>query len=125
MDQPEQNGQFYYEKSTSSVDSNYIVKTDEIEENKLPSFNRALSNFRHRSPIPQVEFHPNHTDSVMESGKSEGTLPVPEIEDEPKLEIVPELSFSDSDAIDEMSEGEPSNFDKVIMTMMQKDINQL
>ncbi|GFY99561.1 Rho termination factor [Actinidia rufa] len=112
LDQPDQNGQFDDEKSTSSLDSNYIMKTDEIQEHKLPSFNRVVSNFRRRSPIPRVEFQPNHTDSVMEIGKSEETLPEPEIEDGPKLEVVPELGFSDSDVFDAMSENEPSDFDE-------------
>uniref|UniRef100_A0A5B7BB50 Rho termination factor-like N-terminal domain-containing protein n=1 Tax=Davidia involucrata TaxID=16924 RepID=A0A5B7BB50_DAVIN len=97
LDQPEQNGPSDEEKNTSFFDSNNSVK-DEAQERESPSFSRPISNFRRRSPVPQIKFQPIYSDeNTMNSvsdmnldGKREKVHPEPGLELETKLDVEPE-----------------------------------
>ncbi|KAI7982368.1 hypothetical protein LOK49_LG15G00652 [Camellia lanceoleosa] len=113
LDQHDQNGAFEEEKSTISLDLNNTVK-DEPRDRESPPLSRPVSNFQRRSPVPQVKFQQNHSESVADTlldGKRHGTHLEPEIH-ELQLEIEPEPIFSNGDVFDGLSEDEPSDIDE-------------
>ncbi|CAK9169992.1 unnamed protein product [Ilex paraguariensis] len=130
LDQPEQNGPFSEEKSTSIFDSNNAAKHDAWHNEGALS--RPKSNFQRRSPIPQMKFQPSYPDkgtvnSVSETninGRRKETSPKPDYDHEPKLMVEPEPEpepepehdpepiFSDGDVFDEMSENEISDIEE-------------
>ncbi|KDP26524.1 hypothetical protein JCGZ_17682 [Jatropha curcas] len=138
-DSPEQSGKHNENKSTSFFNPNNKERSRVLEPNSS-SFTRPPSNFRRKSPVPQVKFQPSYSseDSVysttyldLTDEKKEqfevlpDTVQQSELEpEEPELELEPELpqleleqelesSFPDTDVFDELSEGESSDTDHI------------
>ncbi|KAG5250463.1 rho-N domain-containing protein [Salix suchowensis] len=132
LDQPE-NGTYKKDKSTSFFDSSKKERNDVLE--PITTFTRPPSNFRRKSPVPQVKFQPiysnedpvnstsqlNLNDTTQEleldpeSDTTQGLELDPELVAEHELdsELEPEPSFPGVDVFDELSEGESSDMDNV------------
>ncbi|KAJ6306495.1 hypothetical protein OIU78_021749 [Salix suchowensis] len=133
LDQPE-NGAYKKAKSTSSFNSSKKERNNTLEPNN--SFSRPPSNFRRKSPVPQVKFQPiysgedlvNSASHLNLNGEKKNQFEIlpdtteeleldPEIEpeEEPKLdsEQEPESSFPAGDVFDELSERESSDIENV------------
>ncbi|KAJ6352259.1 hypothetical protein OIU76_001466 [Salix suchowensis] len=108
LDQPE-NGAYKKAKSTSSFNSSKKERNNTLEPNN--SFSRPPSNFRRKSPVPQVKFQPIYSDTTEELELD----PEIEPEEEPELdsEQEPESSFPAGDVFDELSERESSDIENV------------
>ncbi|KAK2989481.1 hypothetical protein RJ640_019580 [Escallonia rubra] len=120
LDQPEHSRTFSEEKGTTFFSSDNKVK-DKVAE--APSASRPVSNFRRRSPVPQVKYQPIYTDEdtlnsvshtnrdVRRKEKSPQPEPVhePTFKDETVLEPEPDSIFSDTDG---MSDDETSDIDE-------------
>ena len=129
LDQPE-NEAYKKAKGTSSFNSSKKERNVALEPNT--SFTRPPSNFRRKSPVPQVKFQPiyssedlvNSTSHLNLNGEKRNQFEIlpdtteeleldPEIEpeEEPKLdsEQEPESAFPGGDMFDELSEGESSD----------------
>ncbi|KAG5246350.1 rho-N domain-containing protein [Salix suchowensis] len=133
LDQPE-NGAYKKAKSTSSFNSSKKERNNTLEPNN--SFSRPPSNFRRKSPVPQVKFQPiysgedlvNSASHLNLNGEKKNQFEIlpdtteeleldPEIEpeEEPELdsEQEPESSFPAGDVFDELSERESSDIENV------------
>ncbi|KAG6774604.1 hypothetical protein POTOM_021964 [Populus tomentosa] len=133
LDQPE-NGAYKKAKGTSSFNSSKKERNVALEPNT--SFTRPPSNFRRKSPVPQVKFQPiyssedlvNSTSHLNSNGEKRNQFEIlpdtseeleldPEIEpeEEPELdsEQEPESAFPGGDMFDELSEGESSDIENV------------
>lgn len=134
LDQPE-NGAYKKAKGTSSFNSSKKERNVALEPNT--SFTRPPSNFRRKSPVPQVKFQPiyssedpvNSTSHLNLNGEKKQQLEIlpdttqeleldPELDAEEheldsELEPEPEPSFAGGDVFDELSEGESSDMDNV------------
>lgn len=134
LDQPE-NGTYKKAKSTSFFDSSKKERNDVLE--PITSFTRPPSNFRRKSPVPQVKFQPiyssedpvNSTSHLNLNGEKKQQFEIlpdttqeleldPELDAEEheldsELEPEPEPSFAGGDVFDELSEGESSDMDNV------------
>lgn len=134
-DQTEQNGP-YNDKSTNFFNSSNKGRNDVLEPSNS-SFNRPASNFRRKSPVPQVKFQPiySNEDSIDSTShlnlSSEKKLfemapdtaqqlemepelePQEEPESDPEPDLKLESSFSGGDVLDELSEGESSDIDVI------------
>ncbi|KAK3028149.1 hypothetical protein RJ639_039010 [Escallonia herrerae] len=124
LNQPEQSGTFSEEKGTTFFSSDNRVK-DKVAE--APSASRPVSNFRRRSPVPQVKYQPVYNDEdtlnsvshtnrdVRRKEKSPQPLPMhePTFKDETVLEPEPDSIFSDTDVFDGMSDDETSDRDEI------------
>ncbi|KAJ9176449.1 hypothetical protein P3X46_011758 [Hevea brasiliensis] len=130
VDQQEHSGSNREDKNTSFLDPNNKERSGVLEPNSS-SFARPPSNFRRKSPVPQVKFKPEYSneDPVNSSSylnlngekkKQFEVIPdtaqqpelVPE-EAESELEQEPASSFPDSEVLDELSEGEYSDIDNI------------
>lgn len=135
-DQTDENGSLNVEKNTNFFDTiRPPSPRDEPQETNGSSFRRPISNFRRKSPVPQVKYQPiyseedtiisfPHVNSDGNRKKNLGeTHPEPEREPEPlqELEAVlevepepepkPEPIFSNEDVYGEMSEDESSDIE--------------
>ncbi|KAL2510855.1 Rho-N domain-containing protein 1 [Abeliophyllum distichum] len=107
LDHPEQIGQFAEDRSTNILDSNNSVK-QEMQESQRPHVSRPASNFRRRSPVPQVKFQPVYSDEGSINSVSRGNLDGKSKEMESNAEPHVEPIFSEGDVFDQMSEDETS-----------------
>ncbi|KAJ6399451.1 hypothetical protein OIU77_020076 [Salix suchowensis] len=104
-----ENGAYKKAKSTSSFNSSKKERNNTLEPNN--SFSRPPSNFRRKSPVPQVKFQPIYSDTTEELELD----PEIEPEEEPELdsEQEPESSLPAGDVFDELSERESSDIENV------------
>lgn len=135
LDQPE-NGTYKKAKGTSFFDSSKKERNDVLE--PITSFTRPPSNFRRKSPVPQVKFQPiyssedpvNSTSHLNLNGEKKQQFEIlpdttqeleldPELDAEEEHELdsepepEPEPSFAGGHVFDELSEGESSDMDNV------------
>ncbi|CAA3019010.1 rho-N domain-containing protein 1, chloroplastic-like [Olea europaea var. sylvestris] len=105
LDQPEQVGPFSEDRSTSTLDSNNSVK-QEMQESQRLHVSRPASNFRKRSPVPQVKFQPVYSDDgpINSVSHVNGKSREMETNAEPDVEPI----FSEGDVFDQISEDETS-----------------
>lgn len=97
------------EPNSSFFSSSSIPASDEVVEPDPVPFRRPASNFRRRSPVPQVKFQPVFS---ADEGKKGTTITEPEPEPEPELlalevsgeEISDEISDASDDITEEMEE---------------------
>lgn len=121
VDQREQNGSFDGVKSSGFSDADSSTRT-EAHESNFSSFNRPVSNFRRKSPVPRVKFQRvqsgedaaspvNHFGS-SDVRKQDEPNPETEPEDEPQFKAEAQLVLEPKaeviDDIDEDEEGEDS-----------------
>ncbi|TYH59679.1 hypothetical protein ES332_D08G238200v1 [Gossypium tomentosum] len=131
LDTPEVNGSSNEDKSFSFFGSNDRVRS-ETKESYAPSLSRPASNFRKKSPVPQMKYQTLYSDEEMVNSvthvnsdrkrnlslaKSHPAVnDVPELEEELESESDPELEsesiYQESDMLDELSEDESSNVDE-------------
>ncbi|KAL1546592.1 rho-N domain-containing protein 1, chloroplastic-like [Salvia divinorum] len=68
LDQDEQTGQLREERSTSVSDSNSTSSVKhETQDTPIPRISRPKSNFRKRSPVPEIKFQPAYTENSASS----------------------------------------------------------
>ncbi|CAI9785738.1 unnamed protein product [Fraxinus pennsylvanica] len=102
LDQPEEISAFAEDRSTSIVDSNSVKQ--EMQQSQ-PHVTRPASNFRKRSPVPQVKFQPIYSDEGSINSFSRGNVDGKSKEmAEPDVEPI----FSEGDVFDQISEDETS-----------------
>ncbi|KAE8708132.1 rho-N domain-containing protein 1 [Hibiscus syriacus] len=134
LDDPEVNGSSNGDKSSSFFGSNDRARS-ETKESYVPSLSRPASNFRRKSPVPQMKYQTiysgeetvnsvTHVNSdrnrnlSMESHPAANHVPEEEeeleFESEPEdeLELEPESIYQESDALAELSEDESSDIDE-------------
>ncbi|XWS76248.1 hypothetical protein CRYUN_Cryun01aG0159100 [Craigia yunnanensis] len=131
LDHPEVNGSSNEDKSSGFFNSNDSVRS-EAKEPYAPSLSRPASNFRRKSPVPQMKYQPiysseetinslTHVNSDRKRNLSLAESPptpnhVPELEKELESESGPELEpesiYQDHDVLDELSEDESSDVDE-------------
>ncbi|XWS31421.1 hypothetical protein CRYUN_Cryun23aG0074000 [Craigia yunnanensis] len=130
LDHPDVNGSSNEDKSSGFFDSNDRVRS-EAKEPYAPSLSRPASNFRRKSPVPQMKYQPiysseetvNSVTHVNSDGKRYLSLaespPAPnqvpeleELESESEPELEPESIYQDTDVLDELSEDESSDVDE-------------
>ncbi|KAE8685040.1 rho-N domain-containing protein 1 [Hibiscus syriacus] len=134
LDDPEVNGFSNGDKSSSFFSSNDRVRS-ETKESYVPSLSRPASNFRRKSPVPQMKNQTNysseetvnsvtHVNSDRKRNSSSESHPaadhLPEVEEElesesepeHELELEPESIYQESDVLDELSEDESSDIDE-------------
>ena len=131
LDHPEVNGSSNEDKSSSFFDSNDRVRS-EAKEPYAPNLSRPASNFRRKSPVPQMKYQPiysseetvnsvTHVNSDRKRNLSLAESPpapdhVPELEEEleseTESELEPESIYQDPDVLDELSEDESSDVDE-------------
>lgn len=132
QDQPEVNGSFSTEKSSSFFKLNDNEKS-KVQESEASSVGRPMSSFRRRSPVPQVKKQPAYVDGDTvssithpnQAGKQKDTSYLEhEVEHKPvlKLKVDPvvhedspvesDLAFPEGDMFDEMSDGETTETDE-------------
>ncbi|KAJ6412174.1 hypothetical protein OIU84_005269 [Salix udensis] len=132
--QGKENGAYKKAKSTSSFNSSKKERNNTLEPNN--SFSRPPSNFRRKSPVPQVKFQPiysgedlvNSASHLNLNGEKKNQFEILpdtteeleldteiEPEEEPELdsEQEPESSFPAGDVFDELSERESSDIENV------------
>ncbi|EEF30349.1 rho-N domain-containing protein 1, chloroplastic [Ricinus communis] len=130
VDSPEHNGSLSGDRSTGFFNPNNKARS-EVPEHNSTSFSRPPSNFRRKSPVPQVKYQPiysnedpsnstSYFDLTGDKKKRFEALPdtaqQPKLEtQEPELEVAlePESSFLDGNAVDELSEEESSDIDDI------------
>ncbi|XP_043805086.1 rho-N domain-containing protein 1, chloroplastic isoform X3 [Manihot esculenta] len=130
VDQQEQSGSNSENKSTSFLNPNYKERSGGLEPD-FSSFTRPPSNFRRKSPVPQVKFKPTHSNEDPVNSKSYLNLNgekkqqfevIPDtaqqlelVQEEVELEFEPEpaFSFPDGDVLDELSGGEYSDINNI------------
>ncbi|KAL4341820.1 hypothetical protein GQ457_08G020980 [Hibiscus cannabinus] len=123
LDPPEVNGSSNEDKSSSFFGSN-DRRRSETKEFYAPSLSRPASNFRRKSPVPQLKYQTIYSgEETVNSDRirnlSSESHPaadhVPEIEEElesesePELEIEPESIYQESEVLDDLLEDEASN----------------
>ncbi|KAK4441583.1 Rho-N domain-containing protein 1, chloroplastic [Sesamum alatum] len=115
LDQPEQVEPSTEGSVTSIADSNITVK-HEMQESPSPNLGRPRSNFRKRSPVPEIKFQPVYSDgsfnSVSENKLDDTRKAIiePEANDlhELKIESDAEPLLSERNVFDEVSEDDTS-----------------
>ncbi|KAE8679641.1 rho-N domain-containing protein 1 [Hibiscus syriacus] len=132
LDNPEVNGSSGEDKSSSFFGSNDRARS-ETKKSYAPSLSRPASNFRRKSPVPQMKFQTIssgedivnsvvHVNSDRKRNLSSELHPaadhVHEIdeeldsESEPELELEPESVYQESDVLDDLLEDESSDVDE-------------
>ncbi|KAK8650749.1 hypothetical protein V6N13_140375 [Hibiscus sabdariffa] len=120
LDTPELNGSSNEDKSSSFFGSNDRVRS-ETKEFYAPSLSRPTSNFRRKSPVPQMKYQTIYSgEETVNSDRirnlSSESHPaadnVPEIEEELEFEFEPESIYQESEVLDDLSEDEASNDDE-------------
>ncbi|XP_022727643.1 rho-N domain-containing protein 1, chloroplastic-like isoform X2 [Durio zibethinus] len=131
LDHPEVNGSSNEDKSSSFFDPNDTVRS-EAKEPYASILSRPASNFRRKSPVPQMKYQPIYSSeetvssvtrvnsdrkkllSLAESPPASNHLPESEeeLESETELELEPESIYEDPDVLDELSEDESSDIDE-------------
>ncbi|KAE8684592.1 rho-N domain-containing protein 1 [Hibiscus syriacus] len=134
LDDSEVNSSSDGDKGSSFFGSNDRARS-ETKESYVPSSSRPASNFRRKSPVPQMKYQTiysgeettnsvTHFNSDRKRNLSLESHPaadnVPEVEEEleseskpeDELELEPESIYQDSDALNELSEDESSDIDE-------------
>ncbi|XP_057798101.1 rho-N domain-containing protein 1, chloroplastic [Salvia miltiorrhiza] len=121
LDQDEQTAPLTEERSTSIADSHSTSSVKhETQESPIPRLSRPKSNFRKRSPVPEIKFQPVYTedsvDSVSEdnvdserkwtSTEPEAHDDIQDVEYDSESDVEPLIS--EVDAFDEISEDKMS-----------------
>ncbi|XP_047975427.1 rho-N domain-containing protein 1, chloroplastic-like [Salvia hispanica] len=72
LDQDEQTSQLRVERSTSISDSNSTSSVKhEAQDTPVPRLSRPKSNFRKRSPVPEIKFQPAYTEDSASSASED------------------------------------------------------
>ncbi|GMI76127.1 Rho-N 1 [Hibiscus trionum] len=134
LDYPGVNGSSNEDNSSSFFGSNDRVRS-ETKKSYAPSLSRPASNFRRKSPVPQMKYQTiysgeetvnsvTHVNSDRKRNLSSESHPaadhVPEVDEElesdfepeHELELDPESVYQESDVLDELSEDESSDVDE-------------
>ncbi|GAV83592.1 Rho_N domain-containing protein [Cephalotus follicularis] len=139
LDQPVQNGPFYEEKSSSILGSSGRVR--DAQEPNAPSLTRPPSDFRRKSPVPNVKYQPvypgedtvnsvSYLNSSEKRKKNQVKIlpdPVAELVSEPEPMVEPELMFktepiiADEDVFGDGADDESSDIDD---SLSDEDVNK-
>ncbi|PIN05069.1 hypothetical protein CDL12_22399 [Handroanthus impetiginosus] len=103
----------YIEESTRNISDSICTVKREMQESRRPHLSRPKSNFRKRSPVPEIKFQPDYSEDSVNSTsrdieKGIGFEPEADDNDELKIESDIEPRFSEGNVFDEMPEDETS-----------------
>ncbi|KAG6434532.1 hypothetical protein SASPL_106170 [Salvia splendens] len=126
LDQDEQTGQLRVERSTSISDSNSTSSVKhEAQDTPVPRLSRPKSNFRKRSPVPEIKFQASYTEDSASSVSEDNvdserkwSHVEPEAHDD-----IQDVEY-DSESDDEPLTSELDAFDEIsgIVEMEHKDV---